>query len=206
MVKSNLDEKVFGIGLNKTGTTTLGQCGRILGYHCTSCNRPLLKDVVMRKDLSRVQRLVDQYNFFEDWPWPLIYKEIDGLYPGSKFILTTRKSPQIWLNSLKKHSMKTGPFRHCRKLAYGYSYPFKREKEYMDFYLQHNMAVRNYFKYRENDFLEICWENGDNFEKLCRFLNKDVPHVSLPHANKASDKGIKTHRYFLNKIFIHVGN
>ena len=140
MTELNSKNKVFGIGLNKTGTTTLGQCGRILGYHCTSCNRSLLKDIVLRKDFSNVHRQVAQYDLFEDWPWPLIYKELDTIYPGSKFILTVRKSPDIWLNSLKKHSLKTGPFRHCRKLAYGYNYPFKREKEHIDFYQQHNDA------------------------------------------------------------------
>ncbi|MHC4376201.1 MAG: hypothetical protein ACYS26_06360 [Planctomycetota bacterium] len=36
--------KIFGIGLNKTGTTTLGQCGRILGLRCTSFDRDLLDD------------------------------------------------------------------------------------------------------------------------------------------------------------------
>jgi hypothetical protein len=37
--------KVFGIGLNKTGTTTLHECGKILGYRCTSCSRSLLDDI-----------------------------------------------------------------------------------------------------------------------------------------------------------------
>lgn len=205
MAETNIKDKVFGIGLNKTGTTTLGQCGRILGYRCTSCNRSLLKDIVLHKDFSNVHRQVVQYDLFEDWPWPLIYKELDTMFPESKFILTVRKSPDIWLNSLKKHSLKTGPFRHCRKLAYGYNYPFKREKKHIDFYLQHNDAVRDYFKHRENDFLEICWENGDGFEKLCRFLHKDVPHIALPHANKASDRSARTHRYYINKLFISVG-
>jgi len=67
--------KIFGIGLNKTGTTTLGQCGKILGYRCTSCSRGLLEDVVLRKDFTRVKDAVSEYDLFEDWPWPVVVKE-----------------------------------------------------------------------------------------------------------------------------------
>jgi len=62
--------KVLGIGLNKTGTTTLGKCGEILCYRCFSVNRDLLKDVIIRKDFERIKKTVIDYNFFEDWPWP----------------------------------------------------------------------------------------------------------------------------------------
>lgn len=206
MEKVNINTKIFGIGLNKTGTTTLGECGLILGYRCITCNRELLEDVVLRKDLTSVQQTVTKYDLFEDWPWPLIYRELDQMFPGSKFILTVRKNPKVWLESLKKHSMRTHPFKHSRKLAYGYNYPHKRAKEYIDFYMQHNSAVRKYFEGRDTDFLEICWENGDNFEKLCRFLDKDIPNIPLPHANKASDNKPKKRRYFINKILSFVGN
>ena len=122
--------KIFGIGLNKTGTTTLSQCGRILGYRCTSCSRSLLEDWVLRNDLSRIRAVVNQFDLFEDWPWPLIYQELDLMFPGSKFILTTRRNESLWLASLKKHSMRTHPTQHCRQLAYGYSFPHRHEKEH----------------------------------------------------------------------------
>ncbi len=200
MEKVNINTKIFGIGLNKTGTTTLGQCGRILGYRCKSVSKKLLEDVVLRKDLTSVQRIATKYDLFEDWPWPLIYRELDEMFPGSKFILTVRKNPKVWLESLKRHSMTKHPFKDCDKLVYGYSYPHKRAKEHIDFYMQHNSAVRNYFEGRDSDFLEICWENGDDFEKLCKFLNRDIPQTPLPHANKASDNKLPKRRYEVNKI------
>ena len=95
--------KIFGIGLNKTGTTTLGQAGRMLGLSCTSCSPSLLRQIVKDRDMSSVAEAVGAYDLFEDWPWPLIYKQLDEMFPGSKFILTTRKSEEAWLNSLKKH-------------------------------------------------------------------------------------------------------
>lgn len=183
--------KVFGIGLNKTGTTTLQECGKILGYKCTSCDRSLLDDVVTRGDLSAVQRVVDQHELFEDWPWPLIYKQLDQLYPGSKFILTVRQTNETWLRSLSSHALRTSPRLHCRKLAYGYNYPQGHQQEHLDFYERHNQEVRNHFKDRPNDFIELCWENGDGFPELCAFLGCDVPEAPFPHANSARSNGVK---------------
>ena len=192
--------KVFGIGLNKTGTTTLGQCGKILGLRCTSCDKRLLEDFVARDDFSRIIQKVSQYDLFEDWPWPLIYKQLDEMFPGSKFILTVRSSEEKWLESLKKHSMTTHPTKHCRKLAYGFNFPLKHEKEHIEFYRRHNDSVRSYFDSRSNDFLELCWENGDGFEKLCNFLGYAVPNVSLPHANKGADNLAKKSRLLMNRL------
>ena len=192
--------KIFGIGLNKTGTTTLGVCGTHLGLRCSSCDASLLEDYVLRKNFTRIKQKVKEFDLFEDWPWPLIYEELDQLYPGSKFILTVRKSDLVWLESLKKHSMRTKPLSHCRKLAYGYNFPHKKEQEHLDFYNRHNERVRAYFKGRSSDFLELCWEKGDGFEELCSFLNFEVPDMPLPHANKAADNRIRKSRVVMNRL------
>ena len=54
--------------------------GKILGLQCTSCNKRLLEDVVLRGDFERVKELVQKFDLFENWPWPLIYKELDELF------------------------------------------------------------------------------------------------------------------------------
>jgi hypothetical protein len=125
--------KVFGIGLNKTGTTTLGECGKILGLCCTSCDKGLLEDVASRNDFSRIIHKVNQHDLFEDWPWPLIYKQLDQMFPGSKFILTVRSSEGKWLESLKNHSMRTHPIGHCRRLAYGSTFLISMRKNIFSF-------------------------------------------------------------------------
>jgi len=196
--------KIFGIGLNKTGTTTLGECGKILGLRHTGCDRRLLQAVLLRNDFSQIQRRVQQYDLFEDWPWPLIYKELDCMFPGSKFILTVRKSEYLWLNSLKNHSMKTHPIMHCRKLAYGFNYPHKHEHEYLQFYRNHNERVRQYFSSRSNDFIELCWENGDGFGRLCNFLDLDIPKSPFPHANRGDAPKIDG-RWLANKLLSSAG-
>jgi hypothetical protein len=200
MTKTDSHPKIFGIGLNKTGTTTLGECGKILGYRCTGCDKGLLEDVVIRNDFSRIKQTVSRFDLFQDWPWPLIYRELDQMFPGSKFILTVRENEKIWLESMKNHSMRTHPTKHCRKLAYGYNFPHKHEQQYMEFYKKHNDRVRAHFKDRDSDFVELCWEKGDGFEKLCSFLECDVPDMCLPHANKGADVRVRKSRLLINRI------
>ncbi|MGW8159184.1 sulfotransferase family protein [Desulfoprunum sp.] len=206
MTENTNSLKIFGIGLNKTGTTTLGRCGKILGYRYTECDRGLLEDVVLRNDFARIGQTVERFDLFEDWPWPLIYKDLDRMYPGSRFILTIRKNENVWLDSLKSHSLRTPPLQHCRKLAYGYNFPHGHEQEHLELYRRHNDNVRAYFKDRDRDFLEICWENGDGFEKLCNFLGREVPAVPLPHANKKSDHPNRLWRFLSNRLLSLVGN
>jgi hypothetical protein len=177
--------KIFGIGLNKTGTTTLGRCFELLRYTHTSCSMKLFEDY-RAGDFSDIYETVEKFDTFEDWPWPLMYKELDKKYPGSKFILTIRKDHNIWLKSIKKHSLKTNPIYHCRKLAYGYYYPQYNEGKYIRAYEKHNKEVIEYFKNRPNDFLIINWEEGDGWEKLCKFLGKRIPKKAIPHCNKSS--------------------
>jgi len=192
--------KIFGVGLNKTGTTTLGLMGRVLGLRCKSCDRGLLEDFVVRKDFTRIEETVRDHDLFEDWPWPLIYRDLDRMYPGSKFILTARRSPEAWLESLKKHSMRTHPTRHHRKLAYGFPYPHGRERDHLEFYRRHNDEVRAYFEGRRENFIELCWEKGDGFRELCGFLGCEVPDTPMPHANRGADKPVRLTRLLANRF------
>ncbi len=195
--------KVFGIGLNKTGTTTLQHCGTALGYHCSGSSRQFLKEVKIRNNLSNLEKHVDYYDLFQDWPWPLLYREVDRIAPGSKFILTVRRNEQAWLESLKKHSMRTRPIRHSRKIVYGHRYPHYYPDEYLAVYRRHNDEVRSYFADRQNDFVELCWEHGDGWDKLCGFLGKEIPDAPFPHANNSdAAKSYRTRR-ILNHVLCH---
>lgn len=192
--------KIFGIGLNKTGTSTLAECCQILGFRKAPYDDELLPEVA-RCDYDRAFNTVSQYDVFEDWPYPLMYKVLDEQFPGNKFILTTRKSPEKWVASIQRHLQYVKPLRLNTRLAYGYYYPDGHEQDYINRYLAFNQQVRDYFAGRPDDFLEICWEDGDGWEKLCAFLGEAVPDQEFPHANKGRSYEANFKRKFINKLF-----
>jgi len=177
-------EKVFGIGLNKTGTKTLGKSLSILGYNNKSYDLSLLQDY-SNGNYDSIFQASDLYGSFEDWPWPLLYKELDFRYPDAKFILTYRKTPEIWYESLCKHSLRTGPT-IARKIAYGYEMPQDYKQHHINYYTNHYSNVVNHFKGRENKLLTMCFENGDDWQKLCPFLKTQEPDTPFPHENSSA--------------------
>ncbi|MEO0481405.1 MAG: sulfotransferase family protein [Planctomycetota bacterium] len=177
--------KVFGIGLNKTGTTTLGACLEHLGYRHLSHRHDLLK--LFRKGrIDDVFAVMDDYDSFEDWPYPLMVDELLERYgPDSKFILTRRSSAEKWLKSIENHAIYTSPFKQSRKLAYGYWFPQAARQQHLAFYEEHLLRMRKLFADRgeEHRLLEMCWEEGDGWQELCSFLGLTVPDESLPVSN-----------------------
>lgn len=179
--------KVFGIGLNKTGTKTLGECFRILGYNNKSFDLKLLK-AVARRDFYELFATCDLYDSFEDWPWPLAYQELNDHYPDAKFILTQRDDPETWYASLCKHAELTGPT-EARKIVYGSEMPHLHKDHHLDFYQRHNADVIAYFKNFPDKLLVVSWENGNGWMEICNFLHiNDVPGCPFPHKNRSQVK------------------
>jgi len=191
--------KIFGIGLNRTGTTSLQYALEILGYKVAPYNIEIIK-AYLKQDWKLLDKLINSFDAFQDWPWPLMYKTLDKKYPNSKFILTTRSNVDIWLKSQIWHTINTNKKDNTafftNKIAYGYFYPGFHEAEHKNFYLKFNNEVRNYFKYLKKDFIELCWEKNSNWNKLCKFLNKEYPNTDFPYKRKSS-------YYYYNKIKIN---
>ena len=174
--------KVFGIGLNKTGTSTLGACLATLGYRHQSYSSSALKAFV-EGQIGEIVAMTAGFDSCEDWPWPLVWRDIHAHYGDeARFILTRRSSAEIWIESLKRHSLNTHPTRAMRPIIYGHYYPHGYEAEHMAAYERHNQAVRDFFaREAPHALLELCWEAGDGWEKLCAFLGHPVPDTPLPH-------------------------
>jgi hypothetical protein len=173
--------KVFGIGLNKTGTKTLNACFKSFGLTTWSYDLQLLK-AYSEGRLDEIFRISDAYDSFEDWPWPLLYKEFDRRYPEAKFILAVRKSPEHWFDSLCRHADRTGPT-EARQLVYHHEMPHQFKSEHIDFYNRHNNEVAEYFAGREGKLLQVCWETGSGWKELAEFLGYPIPKIPFPHEN-----------------------
>ncbi|MFH0946079.1 MAG: sulfotransferase family protein [Planctomycetota bacterium] len=175
--------KVVGIGLNRTGTTTLGVCMRHWGKRHLSCD-PTAFRYLEEGNMEALLDVMEGYDSFEDWPWPLAYREIDERFPDSRFILTKRRTAEAWYESLCRHALKTGPTRY-RLHVYGSEMPQPRREEHLRFYHEHNRKVEEYFRDRPGKLLTVCWEDGDGWEELARFLDLEVPDIPFPHANRS---------------------
>ena len=177
--------KIFCIGFHKTGTTSLGTALEMLGYRVAGPSHQ--RDRNIAKKLHRIiESEVPRYDAFQDNPWPILYKELDKLYPGSKFILTIR-DPAHWINSVCKHfGYQETPM---RRLIYGKEYgcPVGNEEHYVKIYISHNDEVIKYFENR-SDLLVLDLESGDGWEKLCTFLEADIPDSPFPAANTSANR------------------
>jgi len=179
-----MNAKVFCIGSHKTGTTSLEAALRKLGYRVTGSfgtKDPAIADKVYEMAYA----LVDSYDAFQDNPWPILYRELDQRFPGSKFILT-RRPAEAWIRSMVKDFASTET--PMRRWIYGEEAgcPKGNEETYVARYERHNKEVLEYFADRPSDLLVIDLPNDHGWNKLCPFLGHDIPNRPFPHANKAS--------------------
>lgn len=190
--------KVFGIGLNKTGTSSLGAAGALMGLSVKTWDAALFAETIVEGRRDTLWQVIETFDLFNDFPYPLLYKEIDARYPGAKFVLTRRACSEAWLVSVKAHAMRARPSSHTHKIVYGVQYPHRREQTFLDYYARHNSDARAYFAKRPGDFLEICWEEETGLSRLAAFLGLDAPAAPLPRANARAKKFVNPLRYAWN--------
>lgn len=181
---ANSSAKIFGIGLSKTGTTSLANALQILGYK-TKDNMGVVN--YAKGDIGSVDLdFVETHDALTDTPIPSFYRELDARYPGSKFILTARES-EGWLMSCKKQFTdrfaKVQTDAHTRLFMDLYGTDVFDAQRFASGYARFVDGVREYFKDRPQDLLIINVAGGEGWEQLCPFLGRAVPDVPFPKAN-----------------------
>ncbi len=170
-------QKVFGIGFHKTGTTTLKTALTTLGYTFAPWFR--FEDEIIEADLiERALEIADTVDAVQDNPWPLLYRDLDRAFPGSKFILTIRDTDEWWVSLLRHFGGKTT---EMRTWIYGVGDPRGHEDLYKKRYEAHNAEVLEYFSDRSDDLLVLAITDGEGWDRLCRFLGETSPDVPFPH-------------------------
>ena len=96
--------KVFCIGRNKTGTTSIAKIFNEIGLDVAPQEHfeLLIKDWY-KNDFSKIITSVKYKGIsFQDIPFslPKTFEILDNEFPNSKFILTVRDSPEAWYKSL----------------------------------------------------------------------------------------------------------
>ncbi len=205
-MSSTKPHKVFCIGFMKTGTTTLNRALSVLGYRVSHNSWKWLK-LIVKNDWSSVRQKMDVWDAVEDNPIPLIYKELDQFYPGSKFILTVRDSEK-WYNSVSYHIGDMLSPMHEWLFGKGKGLPKNDKTHTLNVFNTHRKKVEDHFKDRPEDLLIIDVTKIESWDALCAFLNEPVPSTSFPHANRTTydtDKnaGFQRRSKYLKKRFLN---
>ncbi len=174
-------EKVFGVGLSRTGTKSLTSALDILGY--TVAHYPT-DEITFHELVTGQYRLSTLgacgFDGLTDIIGAGFYAQLDSAFPGSKFILTLRDK-EAWLDAMERHwhekpvyseqpeeTAKLKMRRFLRAAVYG-TYTFSRERlAYV--YDRHHEAVLHYFRHRPDDLLLLNLFEGEGWDKLCPFL------------------------------------
>ena len=183
---NKLDKKVFGIGWAKTGTTTLASVLEELGLNHKTQDFCLL-DELMQGKYDKILNCVNEHDSFDDWPWIILYKQLDMAFEGSKFILTIRDN-KAWINSyrnmLKNEGEATSYANDIRSFLYNLDFPNVSDEQLIERYEFHIREVKSYFKDRPNDLLIVDWTENDGWKSVCEFLGEEIPDKPFPHANR----------------------
>ncbi|RBW45599.1 hypothetical protein DS885_09910 [Psychromonas sp. B3M02] len=203
------DEKIFIIGKNKTGTTSLKEVFKSLGYIVgNQAKAELLIDEYEREDFDSILDYCDTAEVFQDIPFsmPDTYKHLYKKYPNAKYILLERESPEIWFNSLLRfhqklvnngnpitaNDLKNFEYRkkgflwQSAQIVYGIDETTLYDKDtYIQKYNSYNQEVKEFFK-DKNNFLSLVLSHQDTAEKLAVFLDRKVADIKIPHLNKSS--------------------
>lgn len=175
-------ERVFAIGLSKTGTSSLTIALRQLGYRTK--HFPIEMVVLRGGELRLRPEEAAVHECLTDTPVAYFYRELDRRFPGSKFILTVRDLDG-WLKSCRTHFAKPSWGRRMDRLhteLYG-SREFDRAG-FSEGYERHVSGVTEYFESRPEDLLVLDIGKGEGWDELCSFLEVSVPDVPFPWVNR----------------------
>lgn len=198
-IKPNIkkDFKVFCIGYQKTGTTSVEQALKQMGFKVAipEIGYMLVEDIYNKK-YDNFINYCETADAFQDTPFFMndLYKILDYTFPNSKFILTIRDNEDIWFQSMYRFFLKNNINKIDKilpedikkndtflyknyllnhfKMLYPNSDLFDEENYKMS-YKNHIKEVIEYFKDRDN-LLVLNLKAKNSYQNLGQFLGVEV--------------------------------
>lgn len=185
-------DKVFCIGLPRTGTTSMVAAGEILGYKGVHTNVAMVWEIAVGN--LTIQHGTDGLNFFGDEPYCSFWKTFYLLYPKAKFILTVRdihlwlksmhfmfnNHQQYWDETIKKFQL------NVWKITPWFWVDEIDDNFLTKWYWKHYLEVTQTIPTKQ--LLIFNLEEKDKWKRLCTFLNKPIPKKPFPYLNKGEKK------------------
>ena len=198
-----MENYVFNIGFNKSGSSSLSAALNMLGiptlqheYKDYQNNITLISSIIeenKKNNRKLFYGLDETYCGFSDFRGEEYFRELYAQYPDSKFILTIRPL-EDWLKSVERWQSKKRLFRgianatknnNIEKARYyrdQLNAPFNK-KHKIKYYRNYKKQIRDFFKDKPDQFLELRICEGEGWPELCSFLNLDQPSVDFPRRN-----------------------
>jgi len=173
--------KVFIIGLPRTGTTSV----------CVA----LLDQGLKVAHTAYTQQTFALADVLADTPCYCDYRQLDALFPDSKFIYLTRNltswvpSMQMLLEKISKYLHPESHFNPIIKRCFKQTFQLETVSDPMSeshlshCYELHQKSILNYFSDR-SDLLNLDVSQADGLSILLRFLGQDgKPDLGFPRVN-----------------------
>lgn len=198
--------KLFLIGLTKTGTNSVTEACNILGVPIRHYPDSDIAFDRVSNGIFTIPEL-ETHRGISDVMAAAFFPDFDRAYPSSKFILTIRQDREAWVESCrkkmkgyhKKDRAENKGFYHLqstkrrslsnflRVATYGIGV-WDRER-FLHVYDRHTKDVNAYFSDRTDDLLVMDMFNpNDQWDQLCRFLDCPKPDVVFPHLAKSGSR------------------
>ncbi len=183
----DLTPKVFCIGFNKTGTSSVAKALREAGYLPFAAPRDLddtpFYPAVFSGNFKPLVEAARHFRAFKDRPWNMCgaFRALDAAFPGSQFILTVRDE-EAWWRSVHRWVTVEKPYMLTVYMAHLGASRFTRQA-FIDGYRRHNEEIRAHFLARPN-FLEMDLGAGHGWLELCGFLGIPKSDGPFHHINQ----------------------
>ena len=168
--------KILGLGLSRTGTTSLTGALDFLDF--PTIHYPTsLAQIEAHAGATDVSVLAS-------------FKALDQIFPQSRFIVTMR-AQESWLESCERLWKKNGAFftrfafvMNVEKKVYGGD-GFERQR-YIDARAHHLSVIDAHFQNRKADLLYLdLLKDPEPWRTLCNFLSVPIPNTPFPNQNRA---------------------
>jgi hypothetical protein len=172
-------DRVFVLGDSRTGTDSMHRYLASMGYKSIHLYEREAKTLPhtnenYEKNCGLIVDFVNEsgFNAFSDYPTRLYYPTLYHAFPESAFILTVRKSTEVWVQSMEAYMSALGQEIDMLTLR--------------DAYERVNFEIRSFFASSDR-FLElVVAEGGDMDYQLERFFGHDLP-CRFGHYNRLED-------------------
>ena len=201
-------EKIFCIGRNKTGTTSLKYVFDQHGFATGSQSEAeLLIDHYAKRNFKRIAQYCEKAQIFQDVPFslPFTYIYLDNHFPNAKFILSVRATPLVWYESLVKFHSKIfdcegnlpikEDLQNAKYRYKGYAWKVNRilynspeddiynQQQLIRSYNIYNQQVKEYFRHK-NNLLTVNLTRPNSYRRLCKFIGVSEILGGMPHLKK----------------------